>query len=53
MLNSLLRVFLLPGNLIGDAIGARAEDDRAAIRVMMNMLFWNTVLVVVAFKVAF
>jgi hypothetical protein len=53
MLDLLLRVFLLPGNLIGDALGARAEDDRAAIRVMMNMLFWNAILVVVAFEVAF
>jgi hypothetical protein len=53
MLDLLLRLFLLPGNLIGDALGARAEDDRAAIRVMMNMLFWNAILVVVAFEIAF
>ena len=53
MLAMLLRLFLLPGNLVGDALGARAEDDRAAIRVMINMLFWNTILVVVAFMIAF
>ena len=53
MLDLLLRMFLLPGNLVGDALGARAEDDRAAIRVMMNMLFWNTVFAVIAFKIAF
>jgi hypothetical protein len=53
MLDLLLRLFLLPGNLVGDLLGARAEDDRAAIRVMMNMLFWNAILVVVAFEVAF
>jgi hypothetical protein len=53
MLNALLRVFLLPGNIFGDAVGARAQDDRTAIRVLINMLFWNAVLVVVAFEVAF
>jgi hypothetical protein len=53
MLDVLIRIFLLPGNLIADALGARAEDDRTAIRVMTNMLVWNAVLVVVAFEVAF
>jgi hypothetical protein len=48
-----LRLLLLPGNLISDAVGARSEDDRATIRVMINMLVWNAVLVVVAFKIAF
>jgi hypothetical protein len=51
MLDLLLRVFLLPGNVVGDALGARAADDRAAIRVMVNMLFWNTIFVVFAFQV--
>jgi hypothetical protein len=53
MLDIVLRIFLLPGNLVGDAIGARSEDDRTTVRVMTNMLFWNTVLVIVAFKLAF
>jgi len=53
MLRSLLWLFLLPGNLVCDAVGARGEDDRAAIRVMTNMLFWNAILVIVAFKIAF
>lgn len=40
MLEILLRVFLLPGDLVGWAVGAEAED-RATMRIMMNMLFWN------------
>jgi len=42
---ALLRVFLLPGNLVGDALGAREEDDRAMIRTLVNMLVWNLVVV--------
>jgi hypothetical protein len=49
----LLRTFLLPGDLVGNAVGAKAEDDRATIRVMINMLFWNTVFVILAFLLAF
>lgn len=53
MLRSLLWLFLLPGNFVCDVTGARSEDDRAAIRVMTNMLFWNAILVIIAFKIAF
>ena len=42
---AVLRVFLLPGNLVCDAIGAREEDDRAMIRSLVNMLVWNLVVV--------
>ncbi len=42
---ALLRVFLLPGNLLSDALGAREEDDRAMIRTLVNMLVWNLVVV--------
>lgn len=40
-----LRIFLLPGNLVCDAIGARADDDRAMIRSLINMLVWNLAVV--------
>lgn len=40
-----LRVFLLPGNLVCDLIGARAEDDRSMIRSLINMLVWNLAVV--------
>ena len=42
-----LQVFLLPGNLVCDVIGARAEDDRQMIRTLINMLVWNLVIVLV------
>ncbi len=48
--NAVLRVFLLPGNLVCDALGAREDDDRSMIRSLVNMLVWN--LVVVFFVVA-
>lgn len=40
-----LQVFLLPGNLVCDVIGARAEDDRQMIRMLINMLVWNLAIV--------
>jgi hypothetical protein len=40
-----LQVFLLPGNLVCNAIGARAEDDRSMIRSLINMLVWNLAIV--------
>jgi hypothetical protein len=42
-----LRVFLLPGNLVCDALGAHAEDDRSMIRTLINMLVWNLAVVLV------
>ena len=42
---AMLRVFLFPGNLVSDVLGAREEDDRAMIRTLINMLVWNLVLV--------
>lgn len=42
-----LRMFLLPGNLVRDALGAREDDDRAMIRSLVNMLVWNLVIVLV------
>ncbi len=43
--NAVLRVFLLPSNLVCDALGAREEDDRSMIRSLVNMLVWNLVVV--------
>ncbi len=40
-----LKVFLLPGDLASDALGARAGDDRAMVRSLVNMLVWNLVVV--------
>ena len=44
---AMLRVFLLPGDLVSDALGAREDDDRTTIRSLINMLVWNLVAVLV------
>ncbi len=40
-----LQLFLLPGNLVSDLLGAREEDDRTMIRTLVNMLVWNSIVV--------
>lgn len=42
-----VRIFLLPGNLACDALGAVEGDDRSMVRTMVNMLVWNTVAVLI------
>ncbi|HVZ06561.1 hypothetical protein [Rhodopila sp.] len=41
-----LKVFFLPGNLVADLLGATESDDRAMIRTLIDMLFWNAVIVI-------
>ncbi len=41
-------IFLLPGNVVADLLGAAKPDDRAMIRTMIDMLFWNIVVVICA-----
>ncbi len=43
-----LKIFLLPGECIANLLGATKADDRAMIRTMVDMLFWNTVVVICA-----
>ena len=43
--DTLVRGFLLPGNLVCDAIGIRSEDDRSMVRTLVNMLVWNLAVV--------
>lgn len=43
-----VRVFQYPGNVVADLLHATAEDDRVALRVLVDMLFWNIVVVLVA-----
>lgn len=45
--NAILRMFLLPGELVAGAIGVREGDDRAMVRTLVNMLVWNLVGVMV------
>ncbi len=47
----LVRVFQYPGNVVADLLHATAEDDRVALRVLVDMLFWNIVVVLIAIVV--
>ncbi len=42
---AMLWMFLLPGNLVSDVLGAHEEDDRILIRTLVNMLVWSLVVV--------
>jgi hypothetical protein len=46
-----LKLFFLPGNLVADLLGATEVDDRTMIRTLIDMLFWNAVIVVGALVV--
>ncbi len=48
LLRGLLALFLLPGNLVINAIGISVEDDGGIIRSTINMIFWS----VLAFLIA-
>lgn len=43
MVAVLTKGFLLPGNIMSDMLGLRAEDDRGMTRTLVNMLFWNLI----------
>jgi hypothetical protein len=38
---TVLRVFMPPGNLAADLVGAGESDDRMMTRTLVNMLVWN------------
>jgi hypothetical protein len=38
-------LFLLPGNLASNALHVGDADSRTMIRTLVNMLFWNLVVV--------
>ncbi len=42
------KLFFLPGNLVADLLGATNADDRTMIRTLIDMLFWNVVIVTAA-----
>lgn len=39
-------LFLLPGNLISDALHIESQDSRMMMRTLVNMLVWNFVAVI-------
>jgi hypothetical protein len=43
-----LKLFLLPGECVASLLGVMREDDRTMIRTMIDMLFWNIVVVLCA-----
>lgn len=48
MIATLTKGFLLPGNVVSNALGAADGDDRGMIRTLINMLFWNLIAAFVA-----
>lgn len=40
-----ISLFLLPGNLVSDALGVVDLDSRMMLRTLVNMLVWNLVAV--------
>ncbi|HET6609537.1 MAG TPA: hypothetical protein VFG62_22900 [Rhodopila sp.] len=47
-MNAVTKFFLLPGDLIAGLLHASKADDRVMIRTLVNMLFWNFVVVLAA-----
>ena len=45
-MNRAARLFLLPGNLVATLLHATEADDRMMIRTLINMLFWNVIVVI-------
>jgi len=43
-----VRIFQFPGNVVANLVNATEDDDRMAIRVLINMLAWNVVVIVIA-----
>jgi hypothetical protein len=41
-----LKLFFLPGDLVADLLGATEDDDRMMIRTLIDILFWNAVVVI-------
>ena len=40
-----IALFLLPGNLVSNALHVEDADSRTMLRTLVNMLFWNLVAV--------
>jgi hypothetical protein len=49
----MVKLFLLPGDLICDAFGLRGESDhRQVLRSFFNMMIWGAIGIGVALKIA-
>ena len=43
----MLRLLLLPSNLVCDAMNIRDENERGMVRMLVNTLLWTTLCVTV------
>lgn len=48
VLRALLALFLLPGNLVINAIGISIEEDGGIIRSFINMMFWGILFILIS-----
>lgn len=49
----MVRLFLLPGDLICDALGLAAEGEhRQILRSFLNMMIWGAVAIAIALKIS-
>lgn len=47
-MTALTKAFLFPGQVVSNLLGAGQNDDRMMIRTLVNMLFWNLLVVIAA-----
>lgn len=48
----MLKLFLLPGDLLCNAFGLRGESDhRQVLRSFFNMMFWSAISIGIALKI--
>jgi hypothetical protein len=50
VMNTLLWLFLLPGDLVRRQLGITVEEDGGLIRSFVNMCFWGAVTLLIALK---
>ena len=51
MQHRLLQVLLFPGNFVTSAAHLDSADNERMVRLLVNMLFWNTVILMMAVAV--
>jgi hypothetical protein len=50
VLRILIKLFLLPGDLVRRRLGITVEEDGGVIRSFVNMCVWGTLLLAVALR---
>jgi hypothetical protein len=49
--NLLLRIFFFPGELVCSALGVNEPEGRMMLRMLVDILVWNAVVLLVAIMV--